>query len=220
MKLLLTSGGVTNGSIAKTLNKLVGKKPSEVKVGYIPIAANAEEGNKDWVIKDFINLWRYGYNWIDIVDCSAPGVDWRQRLIGADVVQLSGGNTFHLLDQVRKTGFDKWLKKNLKSKVYIGGSASSILVGPTIGTAGGIGQYGDKNLPKLKDLSGLGLVDFEIAPHVPAWVSYELVEKYAEQQSLKVYALDDQSAIRVVDGKVEVVSEGAWRVYNNPAGNT
>jgi len=56
MKLLLTSGGISNRSIAKAFSELVGKNPSEVTIGYIPIAANVEAGNKDWVIKDFLNL--------------------------------------------------------------------------------------------------------------------------------------------------------------------
>jgi dipeptidase E len=214
MKLLLTSGGISNRSIAAAFNELVAKTPSEVKIGYIPTAANAEAGNKDWVINDFINFWRYGYKWIDIIDPSAASVDWKNRLADVDVIMPSGGNTFHLLDQVRKSGFGDWLKENLKNKVYVGGSASSILMGPTIGTAGGLGTRGDENLPKLADLTGLNLVNFEIAPHLPVWISFDQVKDYATKNSKKVYALDDQSAVKIVDGKVEVVSEGQWELFN------
>ena len=212
MKLLLTSGGISNRSIAKTLSELVNKKPSDVKIGYIPIAANAEEGNKDWVIKDFLNFWRHGYNWIDIVDPSSAGVDWKSRLSDVDIVALSGGNTFHLLDQVRKTGFDKWLTRNLKNKIYVGGSASSILATPNIGVAR-LNVFGDKNFPGLKDLTGLNWVNFEIVPHVPGWASYADCEKYAKKTSNKVYALDDMSAIKVDGQKTEVISEGAWKLF-------
>ncbi|OGL26130.1 hypothetical protein A3E49_01535 [Candidatus Saccharibacteria bacterium RIFCSPHIGHO2_12_FULL_49_19] len=213
MKLLLTSGGVSNSSIADELAKLVGKSPANVKVAYIPVAAGAEPGNKDWVIKDFINYWRYGYNYIDIVDPSADGVDWRPRLIEADIIALSGGNTFHLLDQVRKTGLDNWFNKNLKGKVYVGGSASSLLATPNIEVAG-IGTFGDKNLPGLTDLTGMDWVDFEIIPHVPGWASYKDCEHYAKTTKNKVYALDDSSAISVTGGKRKVISEGAWKLYN------
>lgn len=209
----MTSGGISNRSIAAALNSLVGKSPNDVKIGYVPTAANIETGNKDWVIKDFLNFWRYGYNQIDIVDPSAAGVDWRERLASVDILMPSGGNTFHLLDQARKTGFGEWLKENLNNKVYIGGSASSILMGPSIGTAGGIGKYGDENLPGLKDLTGLNLVDFEIAPHVPARVSYELVDEYARKNHASVYALDDQSALKVEGDKVEVIGEGQWKKF-------
>lgn len=213
MKLLLTSAGIYNKSIAKALSVLVGKSPSEVKIGYIPTSANGEAGNKDWVVKDFLNFWRYGYNWIDIVDPSASGVDWKSRLADVDVISLSGGNCFHLLNQVNVTGFGKWLKENLATKVYIGGSASSILVSPTIGVAT-IEAFHDENLPGLKDLTGLNLVDFEIVPHSPSWASYEDAAEYAKKASGKIYALDDMSAIKIDGDSVDVVTEGAWRVYN------
>ena len=213
MKLLLTSGGISNRSIAKAFAELVGKNPSDVTIGYIPIAANVEGGNKDWVLKDFFNLWRYGYNQIDIIDPTAAGVDWKGRLADVDVVQLSSGNTFHLLNQTRKTGLDKWLQENLKTKVYVGGSASSILVTPTIAIAGA-GAYHDENIPKLKDLTGLNFVDFETSPHSPSWVSYEEVQDYTKTSPHKLYALDDMSAIKVDGDKMEVISEGAWKLFN------
>jgi dipeptidase E len=213
MKLLLTSGGISNRAIAKALYEFVGKDTNGIKVGYVPIAANVEPGNKDWIIKDFLNFWRYGYNNIDIIDPSAAGVGWQGRLAEVDVVMLSGGNTFHLLDQARQTGFDDWLKENLQNKVYVGSSASSILLGQTIELAGGIDEYGDENLPGLTDLTGLGLVDFEVAPHVPSWTSYESVEKYAHDKKRTVYALDDQSAIKVDGQNVEVVSDGQWKLF-------
>lgn len=213
MKLLLTSAGLSDSKIADALAELVAKPSSDVKVGYIPTAANAEEGNKDWVIKDFINFWRFGYHQIDIVDISAADVNWQDRLKGVDIVALSGGNTFHLLNQVRRTGFDQWLGKNLKNKVYVGGSASSILATPSIGVAG-IGTFGDKNTPGLKDLSALDYVNFEIVPHVPGWGTYKDCEDYAKSTKNVVYALDDLSAIKVDGNKFEVVSAGTWRIYN------
>lgn len=213
MKLLLTSGGITNSSLADSLHKLVGKNPNKTKIAYVPIAANAEAGNKDWVIKDFINYWRYGYNYIDIIDPSSADVDWEPRLAEADIIALSGGNTFHLLNQLRKTGLGEWLNKNLGEKVYVGGSASSIIATPNIGVAR-IGVFGDKNLPGITDLSGLNWVDFEIIPHVPGWASYKDCEQYAKTTKNKVYALDDSSAILVKDGKPKVISEGAWKQFN------
>lgn len=210
MKLLLTSAGVNKRSIAAALDELVGRPKSEVKVGFIPTAANAEEGNKDWLISQFLNLWRNGYTWIDVVDFSADGVDWQTRLADADVLYLSGGNTFHLLDQARKTGFADWLRKNLDRKVYVGGSASTILVTPSIEVAAM--EPGDPNLPGLTDLTGLGLVDFEVEPHCDM-MRFDIVEKYAAGRPNPVYAIDDQTAIKVVDDRVEVVSEGFWKLF-------
>lgn len=211
MKLLLSSAGITNQSIANAVVELVGKAASDTKVALIPTASNLEKGNKDWYIRQLTNLQRYGFSWIDIVDISAPEVQWRERLAEVDVVVMSGGNTFYLLDQVRKSGFDEWLKGNLEKKVYVGISAGSIITTPSIAIASV--DNGDENLSGLTDLTGLGLVDFEVSPHTPEHVSHEGNKKYLESISNELYALDDQSALKIVDGKVEAVSEGNWLKY-------
>ncbi len=210
MKLLLTSAGISKRSIANVLASLVSKPAGETKVGFVPTAANAEASNKDWFINQFLGLWRFGYNWIDVIDPSAAGIDWKARLQDVDIIYVSGGNTFHLLDQCRKTGFDIWLTENLNNKVYVGGSASSIITTPTIELAGM--PPGDENLPGLTDLTGFGWVNFEIEPHCDE-DRFALVEKYAESKSHPVYAIDDQTAIKVVNGQVEVISEGTWKLY-------
>ena len=211
MKLLLTSGGVSRKVIGSALVSLVDKPASEVKVGFVATAANVESGNHDWLIRQFMELWRYGFSWIDIVDPSAAGVDWRTRLAEVDVVYVSGGNTFHLLDQVRKTGFDVWLKENLGNKVYVGGSASTILMAPSINVAGL--EPGDENLPGLTDLTGLSYVPFEIEPHCNA-ARFKVVEEYRKTRPNSVYAIDDSTAIQVVDGEVTVISDGSWKLYD------
>lgn len=212
MKLLLTSSGIVKSSIAKALAELVGKTPSETKIGFIPTAANAEEGNKDWFINQFVNLWRFGYSSIDIIDFSAADINWRQRLVDVDVVFVSGGNTFHLLNQARKTGFDTWLNEQKDSKVFVGVSAGTILMTPTIEIAG-LEPGPDDNLPKISDLTGMNWVNFEIEPHCDS-ERFDVVEGYAKGCDNPVYAIDDQTAIKVVDSAVEVVSEGVWRSYN------
>lgn len=190
---------------------MVGKKPSDCKVGFIPTAANVEPYGKDWMIAQFAQLTRYGFYNIDIVDISADGVDWQERLKDIDVLWLTGGNTFHLLDQVRKTGFDKWLKKHGKGKVYVGASASTILMTPTIMIAGEEG--GDENFCGIEDFTGLGYVDYEIEPHCDM-PRFERLKDYAAKSDNPVYGLDDLSAIRVVDGRTDVISGGTWVRYD------
>jgi dipeptidase E len=211
MKLLLTSAGLLHKAMGSELVELVGKPASETKVGFIPTAANVEPRKKDWLINELLQLWQHGYSWIDIVDISAPGVDWKERLAAVDVVYVSGGETSHLLDQVRKTGFDVWLQENLERKVYVGGSASAVLVTPTIELA--IQLFADENLAKLSDLSGLGFVDFEIVPHCDLEM-FEKAKAYAKTAKNPVYALDDLSAVRVVGGEVSVISKGSWQLYD------
>lgn len=208
MKLLLTSSGLSKRVIGEALQDMFDKSPSEVKVGFIPTAANVEPYSKDWVISQFNQLQRYGFYQIDIVDIAADGVDWRARLADVDMLWLSGGNTFYLIDQVRKTGFDVWLAENIDHKVYVGGSASTILVTPTIKIADGV----DDNAVGLTDFTGLNLVDFEINVHCNA-AMIEATKAYTDASEHTVYALDDLSAIKVIDGSVEVISGGSWRLY-------
>lgn len=209
MKLLLTSSGLSKRVIGERLQQMVlPKTPSECRVAFIPTAGNVEPYSKDWQIAQFGQLQRYGFYQIDIVDIAADGVDWRTRLADADVLWLSGGNTFYLLDQVRKSGFDVWLKKHGKGKVYVGGSASTILMTPTIAVAVGA----DENNVGLKDLTGLGYVDFEIDVHCDAAMLEERAE-YAAKSGHDMYALDDLSAIAVEGGKTEVISGGSWKFY-------
>lgn len=211
MKLLLTSAGLTNDSIKDALVSLLKKTPRSTKIGFIPTAANAEGGSKDWFLAQFDNLRKYGYTNIDIIDPSASGVDWRTRVREVDVIFVGSGNTFHLLDQFRKTGFDRWLIQAGRDKVYVGVSAGSIIATPTIEIASM--PPGDANLPDLKNLRALRLVNFELEPHCDHG-RFASVEYYAKSRSNDVYALDDKSAIKVEGDKVEVVSEGKWKLYS------
>lgn len=210
MKLLLTSAGITTPAIADALAKLVGD--GNKNVGFITTAANVEPGNKDWYLSQITNLQKYGYNWIDVIDPSAPGVDWRARMAEVGIVFVSGGNTFHLLDQVRKTGFDTWLAERRDDIVYVGVSAGSIIATPDIGISPV--DNGDENLPGITDLTGLGFVDFEISPHTPEMISVEANEGYAKTIAHKLYAINDRSAICVQGAQRELIVDGRYWEFN------
>ena len=210
MKLLLTSAGLGHKSLGAALVELVGKPASETKVGFVPTAANVEPRKKDWLINELLQLWRHGYSWIDVVDFSAPGVDWRARLAEVDVLYLPGGDPYHLLHQMRQTGFADWLAEALKTKIYVGGSASAMVLAPTIAIAEPVYEYASEF--KSTDLTGLNYVDFELAPHCDM-PTFAKVEAYAKTAQNPVYAIDDLSAILVVDQEVTVLSKGSWKKY-------
>jgi len=210
MKLLLTSAGITTQAIADKLNTLIGD--GNRKIGFIPTAANMEPGNKDWFINQFVNLQKYGFDWIDYIDPSAADVDWRARLHDVGVIFVSGGNTFHLLNQVRLTGFGEWLREHIDDIVYVGVSAGSIIMTPSIGIVQV--HNGDKNVVGLTDLSALGFVGFEVSPHTPEAVSLEANKRYAATIQNKLYAYDDNAALCVVDGAVERVPGGQYHKFN------
>jgi len=218
MKLLLTSGGLTNDSIAKSLFDLVGKKPEDTSLVFIPTASNVEMGDKDWLINDLINLKKQSFKSIDIADISALSEDiWKQKFDEADVLFFEGGNTYYLMEWINKSGLVKLLPEYLKTKVWVGVSAGSMVTNSDLALKISQALY-DEDLDKIGDMQGLNYVDFYFIPHLNSPYFPKLIEenikKMADRISKKIYAMDDQSALKVVDGKVEVISEGKWFVVN------
>ena len=208
MKLLLTSGGLSNAAIVSALKSLCGKALTDAKVAFVPTAANAEGGNKNWLLDDIERLRQAGWAWFDVVDPSAADVDWRPRLEAADIIYISGGNTFHLLNQARQTGFFDWISQHANDKVYVGSSAGSILLTPTIATANGA----DVNNANLQNLDALNLVPFDFIPHVPSFIGMDQAIAYSKTTDREVYAVDDNTAIMVDDETTTVVGTGAWKL--------
>lgn len=210
MKLLLTSAGITNESIAKSLDSLISIPREKLKIAFVPTAANKEPGNKDWFFKQIRDLSENGYSWIDIVDFSAADIEWEQRLSQCDAIFIGGGNTFHLLSMSKQYKFDEWIKDNLETKVFIGASAGSILFTPTIGIA--TVEPGDINYSNISNFDALCIVNFEISPHTPEIVSYQSNQEYVEKSGHQLYAIDDNTALKIVGKSIEVVSEGEWKL--------
>lgn len=217
MKLLLTSAGISNKSIKKALAKLLGKKFSESKMVYVPTAANVSKGDKGWLINDLKNCQALGLSSLDIVDISAlPKKLILERFAEADILMFGGGNTFYLMSWLKKLGMKKELQKMLKTKIYVGVSAGSMV-------ATGNLVLSDSNKFYFEDegidvMTGLGFVDFHIRPHFrsldyPKLNSKNLKER-AKDLHEAIYGIDDDTAIVVVDGKIEVVSEGKWERFN------
>jgi len=219
MKLLLTSGGITNKSIAKALFELVGKKPEETTLAFIPTAVNVGSSDKGWLIDDLYNLKQQNLKSIDIVDISAlPEKVWLPRLEAADILFFSGGDTSHLMNWLEKSGLAKLLPDLLKTRVYAGISAGSIVAAPSLALSSKDKQlYYEKEFG-YKNEKALGFVNFHIRPHFnsPEFpnVRKEILQEVAKEIKEPIYVLDDQSALKVVDEKVEVVTEGEYMVFN------
>lgn len=218
MKLLLTSGGLMNASIVAALKELAGRPLEELRLAFIPTAANLEEGDKGWLIADLQDCKELGFAEVDIVDISAlPKEVWKKRLERADILFVGGGNTFHLMHWIQQAGLDELLPELLKTRVYVGVSAGSMVATPSVAFASSEKGAAEAVDGKIKD-EGLSLVNFLIEPHINNSYFPELTFEYVRKESANitapVYALDDQSAIKVVDGEVTVVSEGAWKKFN------
>lgn len=212
MKLLLTSAGLTNQELKKTFISLLTKNSEENTVVFITTASNPEK-NKNYVGEDVNNLKQTGINNILPIDVADKNKhEWIDKLQKADVIWVEGGNTYYLLDQFRKSGLINNFKEIIGDKLYVGVSAGSILVTPTIAISGV--EPADFNIVNLKDLTGLSWVDFEVSPHTPDVVPYANVETYAKTSNLKIYAYDDGTGILVSEDKVEVVGKKNYKVFN------
>lgn len=227
MKLLLTSGGLTNPSICKALVDLVGKPARYTKIAFIPTAANSERSDKDWLINDLYRIKQQGY-YVDIIELTALTTDAViKALKDKDVIFVGGGNTFYLSFWLQKSGMFKLLPQLLKTKVYAGISAGSMIMGESLV----LSSQAQNNLKAFKDedygivvptgeASGktLCLASLIFRPHLNSrWASNvrnEIIAKKAAKLTDKVFVLDDASALKIVDDDIQVVSEGEWKEYN------
>ena len=197
--LYLTSAGLNEHVRQPFLDELP-KSPSELRVAFIPTAADPEEDT--WFVdaarKELIEL---GFQ-VEDVDLKIDPEELKEKLEAVDVIFINGGNTFYLLDWVRKSGLDKYLGELVNNgKIYVGVSAGSILAGPNIELAGWDIDW-DKNISGLKDLAGLNLVPFAISPH--------FVE--ADRHVLTVEPKAPYRIIPITDNQAILVKGNDWRV--------
>ncbi len=217
MKLLLTSAGIRNQTILKALDELASKPLDQLKVAFIPTAANLESGDKNWLIDDLRRLSFLKFKEIDIVDISAlPKKIWQKRLESADVLFVEGGNTYHLMYWFNHSGLSKILPEFLKNKIYIGVSAGTIIATPSLINA-------DFEAKPLKEINeeifhdGLNLVDFMVEPHLNSVYfpdsTLDNLQKRSQKYPYSIYGIDDQTAIKIDGDKIEVISNGVWKKF-------
>jgi dipeptidase E len=217
MQLLLTSGGITNEKIADALRELIDKPIHETSLVFVPTAANVEEGDKGWLIDDLFNLKKLQFKKIDIVDISAvPKEIWLPRLEAADVFVFGGGNPYHLMEWIQKSGLGDLLPDLLKTRVYVGISAGSMVVSAKILSHAMQIYHEEKG--QLRDMKGLGFVDFMFKAHLNS-PSFPKMRKESLRQLATVipeamYALDDQAALKIIDEDIEVVGGGQHLTFN------
>lgn len=216
MKLLLTSGGVSNDSIRAALVDLLGKPVEESTALCVPTAqwghpmCGPESARRFVTDGSPVSMTGLGWRSVGLLELTALPTMARERwepwVRDADVLLVDGGEATFLAHWVRSSGLA--LLPSLADTVWVGVSAGSMVLTPRIGElfVEWRPQDGDRTL---------GLVDFSIFPHVGLFPTntMEAAEEWAATLGNPAYALDEQSAV-VVDGdRVEVVSEGEWRHF-------
>jgi dipeptidase E len=222
VRLLLTSAGIKNKSIREAMVELLGKPISESSALCIPTASyghpNVGPGPGPW---RFISgneprtpMVELGWKSVGVLELTAlPSIDkerWVPLVRETDVLLVGGGDALYLCHWMRQSGLADLLP-SLTETVYVGLSAGSMVMTPRIG-ADFVGWK-----PPTGSDETLGIVDFSICPHVngddkPGNTMAE-AEAWAAGIEGPAYAVDDETAFKVVDGTVEIVSEGRWKLF-------
>jgi dipeptidase E len=221
MRFLLTSAGIKNRRIHDALVDLLGKPIAEANALCIPTAAYAMSGGAGMARRLICGsaatpLCELGWKSLGVLELTAlPSIkeeQWAPIVQETDALLVGGGDPLYLCYWMRRSGLVDLLSSLRRETVYVGVSAGSMVVTPNFRGE----TYGGVNLPTGDD-SALGLVDFALFPHLDHESFPENSAANAERWAAKVpvptYAIDDQTAIKVAGGTVEVVSEGHWKLF-------
>ena len=222
MKLLLTSAGIKNASIHDALVDLLGEPIADCNALCIPTAGYGHPQGSPGGAWRFITgqaatpMCELGWNSLGVLELTAlPSIDrerWVSWVQETDVLLVNGGDALYLCHWMRQSGLTDHLP-SLGNTVWVGLSAGSMVMTPRIGE-----DFVGWKSPSGSDETA-GLVDFSICPHLaPDGMpgnSMAEAEAWAATIDGPAYAIDDQTAIRVVDGEVEVVSEGQWTLLSS-----
>ena len=222
MKFLLTSAGIKNTSIHDALVELLGKPVAESNALCIPTAMYGHPQ-----VGPGAGVWRFisgqepetpmcelGWQSLGVLELTAlPSIDkarWVPLVQETDVLLAAGGDALYLCYWLRQSGLADLLP-SLRETVWVGLSAGSMVMTPRIG------EFFVEWTPPTGDDEMLGLVDFSIYPHLEHPMlphnTMANAEKWATGLPNLAYAIDDETAIKVTDGVIEVVSEGHWKRF-------
>jgi dipeptidase E len=220
MRLLLTSAGIKNARITDALVELLGKPIAEASALCIPTASYAHPMAGPAAAWRLINglastpLCELGWRSLGVLELTAlPSLDeerWLPIVQETDALLVGGGDALYLCHWMRESGLaDRF--PSFAEKVYVGVSGGSMVMTPRIGE-----DFVHWRPPAGGD-EALGIVDFSIFAHVDhpdlPDNSMAAAERWAAELPGPAYAIDDATAIRVLDGAVDVISEGHWRLF-------
>ena len=246
MKLLLTSSGISNTGIHRTLEELLGKPIAESSALFIPTAIYPFPGGARMAWNAMSgsaanSLCGLGWKSLGVLELTAlPSIAdeaWIPTVQEADALLVWSGDPLYLSYWMRHSGLADLAPSLRRETVYVGVSAGSMVTASTFAETypdpprGSSEALTSENIvfatPQgdinriLVTAQGVGLVDFALIPHLDHEdhpdASLANAETWATRLQAQVpvptYAIDDQTAIKVTDGAVEVVSEGHWKLF-------
>jgi dipeptidase E len=242
MNCLLTSAGIRNKSIHDALVDLLGKPIAESNALFIPTAIYPFPGGAGMAWQAICGkasspLCQLGWKSLGVLELTAlPSIDkkaWVPSVEDTDALLFWGGDPLYLSYWMRQSGLTDLLPSLRREVIYVGVSAGSMAASATFGETYRIPPNGSGSMFTSEDIvfatpggeisrtfvttQGAGLVDFALIPHLDHEdhpdASLANAEKWAARLPVPVYAIDDETAIKVTGGTVEVVSEGHWKLF-------
>jgi dipeptidase E len=246
IKLLLTSSGISNKSIGDALEQLLGKPISESNALFVPTGVYPFPGGPNyawWPIAGKMKgaLVDLGWKTMGLLELTAlPSIKkdiWVSSFEDADALLVWGGDPLYLAYWFEQSGLTEVLTSLNKDLVYVGVSAGSMAVNTIFGETNSNPRAGSGTPLTTENMvfntsegeisrtfvtgKGAGLTDFAVIPHFNNPNFQDAcglnAEKWAAKIPAAVYAIDEQTAIKVIAGQVEVVSEGQWKFFSKPA---
>jgi len=201
MKLILMSSGLDNEKVKKEFSKLIDGRPSNKKVLIIFGVKTEEEW--DHVDESRNELISLGILRDNIIEANiSEDISEKNFKEEYDVVYVCGGNTFYILDRLRKTSFDKLIKKLVEeNKVYVGVSAGSIIAGPNIEMAEW-GSEGDGNEVGLKNLEGFKFTNILFFPHYKNELKKE-IDEFQKKTRYKIERFKNGEALIINEKEIK-----------------
>lgn len=207
MNLFLTSSGFQNFETGKLREELANlflesiSKQRNTKVCLIHTIRTQD----DWKWLDLydkeLHILNLSYETVNISEDTDLS-----HISGYGIYYVCGGNTFYILDRLRKTKLDIVLLSEIqKGKCYIGVSAGSIIAGPDIEVSG-IGEIPDENDIHLSDLASFGWVPFDIFPHYTKNDRQHIDEFFNKRQE-SIVAITDDQMVMVTDSNIRVIGK-------------
>jgi dipeptidase E len=241
MKLLLTSAGISNPSIYDALVDMLGKPVAECSALFVPTAIYPFPDGPAKALEAITGnakspLCELGWKSLGVLELTAlPSIDkdvWTTAVQEADALLVWGGDPVYLSYWMKHSGLADLLPSLRPEMVYVGVSAGSIAMASMFGEtyfepprcsgerlssedivfAGPDGEI----TMTLVMAEGVGLVDFAVIPHVEYDDHHDVANaaQWAGRIPVPTYTIDDETAVTVIDGTVEVVSEGHWKLFN------
>jgi dipeptidase E len=222
VKLLLTSSGLRNQTLRDALRDMLGKPFGSANIVYVPTASVAESGDHGWLVEDMSRLHGLGWREFDVLELNGlPKQMVLDRLLHADVIDAEGGSHYHLARSITGNNLADGFLEALASRVYVGVSAGSMIFSRNLTehSAAVIGDSVDLHVLGATTVEPpFGLFDWYLKPHLyspdfpgrdDAWADYIVA-----RADFPIYFIDDETAVRVNEDKVDVVSEGRWRFHD------